>query len=165
MAKEDLMNADPDGRIRTLRLVQDFILHGEYPSRARGREGRMVRVAEARASRRQLYYVAIRSFFAHSNRELPRDKKFKIQDSDNVAPNESFMELGTARAIIGALKEPYKTLATIALYAGMGRKEALSLNRIWKSQIVPQLEAGKDPVRVDFVKRKTNVRLLHICSS
>jgi len=154
MRREDLKN--PDDGFRTLEVVQDFLLHGEYPDRRKGCEGRIVKVAETSASRRELYQTAIRSFFAHNRLELPKDKGFKIRESDNVSQNPTYMDLSTARKIIGCLKEPYRTIADISLFSGMGRKEVLSLNRIWRSKIVPQLQADKDPIRVDFVKRKSN---------
>jgi len=156
MRRQDLK--DPNDGYRTLELVQNFILHGEYPDKRRGREGQIVKLSESGRARRENYLSAIKSYFTHNRAELQEDRSFKIRDTDNVPHNESFMELNTARAIIGALKEPYKTLATAALYSGMGRKEALSLNRVWQNQIVPQLQAGKDPVRIDFAKRKSNDR-------
>ncbi|MFH0848803.1 MAG: tyrosine-type recombinase/integrase [archaeon] len=68
---------------------------------------------------------------------------------------ETFMELDTAQKIIGCLKEPYRTLANTALYGGLGRKEVLSLNRMWPT-IMNQLKDARDPVRIDFTKRKSN---------
>lgn len=155
MRRQDLKN--PDDGFRTLELVQQFILHGEYPDRRKGREGKVVKVAETSKSRRELYLTAIKSFFAHNRLELPRDKTFRITEPDNVPQKETFMELDTARKIIGCLKEPYRGLATAALYGGLGRKEALSLNRMWPG-IEKQLRAQRDPVRIDFAKRKSNPR-------
>jgi hypothetical protein len=155
MRREDLKNTD-DG-FRTLELVEQFILKGEYPDRRKGREGKIVKVAETGRARRELYLTAIRSFFAHNRLELPRDKTFKIAESDNVPQRETFMDLETAQRIIGCLKEPYRTLATAALYGGLGRKEALSLNRMWPT-IEKQLGEEKDPIRIDFAKRKSNPR-------
>jgi hypothetical protein len=155
MRHDDLKN--PDDGFRTLELVEQFIMKGEYPDRRKGREGKIVKVAETGRARRELYLTAIRSFFAHNRLELPRDATFKITESDNVSEKETFMELDTARKIIGCLKEPYRTLASAALYAGLGRKEALSLNRMWP-MIEKQLRDEKDPVRIDFAKRKSNPR-------
>jgi len=155
MRREDLKS--PNDGFRTLELAEQFILKGEYPDRRKGRQGKIVKVAETCRARRELYLTAIRSFFAHNRLELPRDKTFKIAESDNVPQRETFMDLETAEKIIGCLKEPYRTLATAALYAGLGRKEALSLNRMWPT-IEKQLRDEKDPVRVDFAKRKSNPR-------
>ena len=153
MRHEDLKNTD-DG-FRTLELVEQFVMKGEYPDRRKGREGKTVKVAETCRERRELYLTAIRSFFAHNRLELPRDKTFKITEADNVPQQETFMELDTARKIIACLKEPYRTLASTALYAGLGRKEALSLNRMWPT-VEKQLRDEKDPVRIDFARRKSN---------
>jgi hypothetical protein len=153
MRREDLKN--PDDGFRTLELAEQFIMKGEYPDRRKGREGKTVKVAESCRARRELYLTAIRSFFAHSRLELPRDKTFRIAKSDNVPETETFMDLETARKIIACLKEPYRSLATAALYGGLGRKEALSLNRMWPT-IQKQLAEEKDPVRLDFAGRKNN---------
>jgi hypothetical protein len=153
MRREDLKN--PDDGFRTLELVEQFIMKGEYPDRRKGREGKIAKVAETCRARREGYLSAVRSFFAHNRLELPRDKTFKITETDNVPQRETFMELATARKIIACLKEPYRTLATTALYGGLGRKEALSLNRMWPS-VEKQLRDEKDPIRIDFVKRKSN---------
>jgi hypothetical protein len=67
------------------------------------------------------------------------------------------MPLEAARAIIGALKDPYRTLFTTALYAGMGRDELLMLNQLWPG-IRKQMVEGKDPVRIDFSRRKSNLK-------
>lgn len=155
MRREDLKN--PDDGYRTLELVEQFIMKGEYPDRRKGREGKTVKVAETGRARRELYLTAIKSFFAHNRLELPRDKTFKITEADNVPQQETFMELDTARKIITCLKEPYRTLASAALYGGLGRKEALSLNRMWPT-IEKQLKDERDPVRIDFAKRKSNPR-------
>jgi integrase len=155
MRREDLKN--PDDGFRTLELVEQFIMKGEYPDRRKGREGKTVKVAETCRARRELYLTAIRSFFAHSRVELPRDKTFKITEADNVPQQETFMDLETAQKIIGCLKEPYRSLATASLYGGLGRKEVLSLNRMWP-MIEKQLGDEKDPIRVDFAKRKSNPR-------
>ena len=155
MRREDLRN--PDDGFRTLELVEQFVMKGEYPDRRKGREGKIVKVAETCQARRELYLTAIRSFFAHNRLELPRDRTFKITEADNVPQQETFMELDTARRIIGCLKDPYRDLASAALYGGLGRKEALSLNRMWP-MIEKQLRNEKDPVRIDFAKRKSNPR-------
>ena len=155
MRREDLKN--PDDGFRTLELVEQFIMKGEYPDRRKGREGKIVKVGETGRARREGYLTAIRSFFAHNRLELPRDKTFRIAESDNVPQRETFMDLETAQKIIGCLKEPYRSIATAALYGGLGRKEALSLNRMWSS-IEKQLRDEKDPIRMDYAKRKNNPR-------
>jgi hypothetical protein len=159
MRREDLKlkTENPDADFRTLELVQQFITKGEYPDRRKGREGKTVKVAETCRARRELYLTAIRSFFAHNRLELPRDKTFRITEADNVPQTETFMDLETARKIIGCLKEPYRSLASAALYGGLGRKEALSLNRMWPT-IEKQLQEQRDPIRIDFAKRKSNPR-------
>jgi hypothetical protein len=153
LRREDLKS--PDDGFRTLELVEQFIMKGEYPDRRKGRDGKSVKVAETCRARRELYLTAIRSFFAHNRLELPRDKTFKITEADNVPQQETFMDLDTARKIIACLKEPYRTLASTALYAGIGRKEALLLNRMWPT-IEKQLRDTKDPIRLDYAKRKSN---------
>ena len=160
MALEDSTRSDYHSKLRTLNLLKNFIEHGEYADKRKGREGAVCRVATSKVSRRQIYSSAIRSYFAYNGPQLPRDMsfpKFKIKTT------KIFMKLDTAHKIITCLKEPYHTLATCALYGGLGRKEALSLNTLWK-QIHPELQAsiqsqvqeGKDPIRVDFDGRKKN---------
>lgn len=74
----------------------------------------------------------------------------KIRD-----PGREALELDEARAIIGALKQPYRAMFEAALYSGMGRNELLALNEFW-AKIRPQLLAGKEIVEIDFGRRKNN---------
>jgi hypothetical protein len=99
-------------------------------------------------------YAAIRSFFAHHRAALPADKTFRIAENGRI-PQTQYMELDKARAIIAALKEPYRSLYNIALYSGMGQGELIALNEMWP-QLRRQLREGKDPVRADFSRRKGN---------
>jgi hypothetical protein len=55
------------------------------------------------------------------------------------------------------MKEPYRTLFTIAKYAGMGNNELVYLNKLWPD-IRRQLKDDKDPIRVDYRRRKNNER-------
>jgi len=135
-------------------LIQEFLASGTYKDGRRGFEGKTVRVAETSAGRRRLMYAAVRSFFAHHRAALPADKTFKISDNGRVRQTQ-YMELDKARGIIGALKEPYRSLYNIALYSGMGQGELMALNEMWP-QLRRQLREGKDPIRVDFSRRKTN---------
>jgi hypothetical protein len=55
------------------------------------------------------------------------------------------------------MKEPYRTLFTIAKYAGMGNNELVYLNKLWPD-IRKQLKGDRDPIRVDYRRRKNNER-------
>ena len=149
-----LREADKKQGYEMIDLIQDFLANGTYKDRRRGFEGKIVHVAETSAGRRKLMYAAIRSFFAHHRAALPADKTFRISDNGRI-PQTQYMELDKARAIIAALKEPYRSLYSIALYSGMGQGELVALNEMWP-QLRRQLREGKDPVRVDFSRRKGN---------
>jgi hypothetical protein len=149
-----LREADEKQGYEVIDLIQEFLASGTYKDGRRGFDGKTVRVAETSAGRRRLMYAAVRSFFAHHRAALPADKTFKISDNGRVRQTQ-YMELDKARAIIGALKEPYRSLYNIALYSGMGQGEVLALNEMWP-QLRRQVREGKDPVRVDFSRRKTN---------
>ena len=149
-----LREADEKQGYEMIDLIQEFLASGTYKDGRRGFDGKTVHVAEASAGRRRLMYAAVRSFFAHHRAALPADKTFKISDNGRVRQTQ-YMELDKAHAIIGALKEPYRSLYNIALYSGMGQGEVLALNEMWP-QLRRQVREGKDPIRVDFSRRKTN---------
>jgi len=152
MCREDLKADNEEAKYRTLSLLQQFILRGKYQDKRRGHEGRISEVGKLGKRRRESFYISVRSYFTHNRLPLPDDPSFKIHELDR-APRLSYMPLDKARGIIGALKEPYRTLYTAALYGGMGRGELLLLNELWPS-IRSQLKAGKDPIRIDFGARK-----------
>ena len=143
---------DPDG-YKTLDHLQEFILHGEYQDKRRGHEHRTAKVAESGVKRRLMFYTAVRSFLRHNRAPLPQET-FRIADEERESAI-TYMTLEQARAMIGALKDPYRTMMTASLYGAMGRGELLMLNRLWP-RIRQQLLEGKDPIQIDFGRRKTN---------
>jgi len=154
MRRKELKSDSEEAKFATLNLLQSFILKGTYSDKRRGHEGRIANVGESGKKRRESFYISVRSFFMHNRLPLPDDPSFKIRDNDKT-PRLTFMPLAQARAIIGALKDPYRTIFTAALYGGMGRDELLMLNESWPS-IRKQLVDGKDPIRIDFSRRKSN---------
>ncbi len=135
-------------------LIQEFLQTGTYKDGRRGFEGKTVHVSKSSRDRRKVIYAALRSFFAHHRAALPSDRTFKISENGRI-PTTQYMELDKARAIVAALKEPYRSLYTVALYSGMGQGELVALNEAWP-HLRRQLMEGSDPVRVDFARRKTN---------
>lgn len=156
-----IREADPKNGWEILDVLQKFILEGTYQDKRRGHENRLVKVAETGRKRKESYYVAARSFFMHNRLELPRDRSFRIAENGREA-GVSYMNLDQARAIIGALKDPFRTMFTAALYSGMRRGELLMLNQLWPD-IRKQLKEGRDPVRIRFGSRKSNVKEYFTC--
>jgi hypothetical protein len=152
MRRRELKSRSEEAKYGTLNLLQQFILKGTYQDKRRGHEGRIAKVAECSKKRRESFYISVRSFFMHNRLALAEDPSFKIHELDR-GPRLTYMPLDKARAIIGALKDPYRTMFTCALYGGMGRGELLLLNELWPD-IRRQLKEGKDPVRIDFGARK-----------
>ena len=156
-----IREADSKNGWEILDVLQKFILEGTYQDKRRGHENRMAKVAETGRKRRESYYVSVRSFFMHNRLELPRDRSFRIAENGREA-GVSYMNLDQARAIIGALKNPFRTLFTAALFGGLGRGELLMLNQLWPD-IRKQLKEGKDPIRIRFGSRKSNVKEYFTC--
>jgi integrase len=141
------------------KMLQDFLISGTYASMGRHDKGRVVEMRALSLPVRKGYYTSVRDFFAQTYGDngpltLPQDKAFKIQtDESRENTRPTYIHLPDAQRIIGTMKEPYHTLFTIALYSGMGRDELLCLNKFWPS-LRRQLNEGKDPIRMDFSRRK-----------
>jgi hypothetical protein len=143
-------------------MLEDFILHGKYEDERIGHQGEISEISHTSKNRRKALYTGVRSFFASTHGDngplsLPDDKAFKIKENDNREPTTGYITLDQANAIIGTMKEPYRTLFTIAKYAGMGNNELVYLNRLWPD-MRKQLKDGRDPIRVDYRRRKNNER-------
>jgi integrase len=141
-----------DGYVAVDRL-QDFLINGEVIDR-RGKTPKVTKTATWSAKRKKAVYTAVRSYYAYNRAELPSDRAFKLTEQSRTAPD--FLELDEARAIIQALKQPYRAMFTASLYGGMGRNELLMLNGLWP-QIREQLKDSKAAVvKIDFGQRKSN---------
>ncbi len=141
-------------------MLQEFILHGKYEDERKGHKGEICEISQTSKNRRKALYTGIRSFFSLTHGDdgpltLPEDPAFKIKEDDSREVTVGYITLEQANAIIGTMKEPYRTLFTIAKYAGMGNSELVYLNRLWPS-LRKQLRVGTDPIRVDYGRRKSN---------
>jgi hypothetical protein len=151
---------DKGGQYVILDLLQKFIRAGKLVDLSAHNLGATIEVSQLSKTKRAGLYNAVRAYFKTIRAPLP-EETFKITENSRVVPrNKEFTMEGRkgveeAKQIILASKEPYKTLFWAALYGGFGDAELCTLNGQWP-EIRRQLQAGKDPVRVEFLYRKSN---------
>jgi len=146
----------PDTEFKVLDdLVHKFLLQGIINDDSIRGRGRQIKISETGKANRQLFNAAIRSFYSHNRLPLPRDPNFKIKEKSRVNGTLEQVQVQDARAIIGATKDPYRTLFACAMFAGLGQGELILLNELWP-EIRDQVKAGSDPVTLRFSHRKLN---------
>jgi hypothetical protein len=154
---------DKNGEYVILDLLQAFIREGTLTDMSVYNFGAEIKVAELGKSKRSGLYNAVRAYFKAARATLPQET-FKIDENSRVVrKNKDFTMEGRkgieeAKDIIKATKEPYKSLFWAALYGGMGDAEICTLNEQWGAEggIRKQLKDDKDPVKVEFLYRKSN---------
>ncbi len=141
---------DPDG-YKALDQAQQFILSGIvktsrlYPSGKR--HDKTTLIAELSRKRKELLYAAIKAFYKHNRAALPPETFHIVEnhtDEQAIEPKVTYMPLAQAKATISACKTPYRELFSAMMYGGLGRREALLINKMWP-QLVEQVKAAREP--------------------
>jgi len=122
-------------RFRQLDLIQQWILN-----------------ANGRLGTKQHMYSAVRSFYMHNRVPLPKDVTFKIKG--DKPPILTELTVDELRKIILSSNDTYQAIYLCMFQASMGCNEFLHFNtQGWKT-IKPQLEEGKQRLKVTFPGRK-----------
>jgi len=101
---------------------------------------------------RQLTYTAIRSFFAHNRSELPSDPNFRVRGEK--PPTRGRLTEGDVRRIVSAAKLRDRSAILVKWMGLLDNKTLEYTGTVLADEVVSQMKAGKDPVRLDMPGRK-----------
>ena len=101
---------------------------------------------------RQLTYTAIRSFFAHNRSELPSDPNFRVRGEK--PPTRGRLTEGDVRRIVSAAKLRDRSAILVKWMGLLDNKTLEYTGTVLADEVVSQMKASKDPVRLDMPGRK-----------
>jgi len=101
---------------------------------------------------RQLTYTAIRSFFAHNRSELPSDPNFRVRGEK--PPTRGRLTEGDVRRIVSAAKLRDRSAILVKWMGLLDNKTLEYTGTVLADEVVSQMKASNDPVRLDMPGRK-----------
>ena len=105
-----------------------------------------------RLGTKQIRYSAIRSFYEHSHVALPRDPTFRLRT--DKPPVESELTIDDLKKVILSCNETYQAVYLTMFQGAMGCAEFEHFSHNSWPEVKPQLEEGKQRVKVTLPGRK-----------
>jgi len=133
-------NTDNGTKYELLDLIQDYI------QRDQGKEVRL--------STKQRNYAILRSFFMHARAELPRDPSFNLRSKE--PPVKGILSLEDLRKVCLKSNRAYRAIYLSMFQGGMDRASFEHWNLSGLSDLMQQINRGKEVVKIDLPGRKHN---------
>lgn len=109
---------------------------------------------DIRLGTKQIRYSAIRSFYEHNHVALPKDPTFRLRA--DKPPVESELMFEDLQKIILSCNEAYQAVYLIMFQSSMGCAEFEYFNHNSWPEVKPQLEEGKQRIKITLPGRKSN---------